>query len=43
MKNYYANEKKKQIISELVESYGVSLEKHNSFEENGKYEYMYIK
>ncbi|KAI9303102.1 NMDA receptor-regulated protein 1-domain-containing protein [Cunninghamella echinulata] len=35
MKNYYTNEKKKKIISELVESYGTSLEKHSSFEENG--------
>jgi peptide alpha-N-acetyltransferase len=36
MKKYYSNEKKQKVVAELVESYGASLEKNGSFEENGK-------
>ncbi|KAI8344094.1 NMDA receptor-regulated protein 1-domain-containing protein [Chlamydoabsidia padenii] len=35
MKKYYSNENKQKVVAELVESYGASLEKNGSFEENG--------
>ncbi|KAI8093113.1 NMDA receptor-regulated protein 1-domain-containing protein [Halteromyces radiatus] len=35
MKKYYADEKKQKVIADLVESYSVSLEKFESFEEKG--------